>query len=225
MALFGLSPSKSCRTLYFEYSNRKPTAYHNLLVSLGLSNKVVSDMNRRRQRDEQVRSDTEDADDEDEENSASEDRSSTDGEDDEEEDSECSDTDEENYTKVLLQSDAPYGTKPNLFEHWLQLYKEAGGEKFGSSARRRFFSICNSYMDILHSNKKPFYNGDRGEARCDAKEFNDVIQTLGFVRHENLVPLLGFYGGNRGEKLMVHPFFSSGDLSDFIKSFLGVPLD
>ncbi|KAJ0235296.1 Protein kinase superfamily protein [Hirschfeldia incana] len=54
--------------------------------------------------------------------------------------------------------------------------------------------------------------------RCDAKEFDDVIETLGFVRHENLVPLLGFYGGNRGEKLMVHPFFPSGNLSDFIKS-------
>ncbi|CAG7878994.1 unnamed protein product [Brassica rapa] len=54
--------------------------------------------------------------------------------------------------------------------------------------------------------------------RCDAKEYSDVIETLGFVRHENLVPLLGFYGGNRGEKLMVHPFFSSGNLSDFIKS-------
>ncbi|CAH8312694.1 unnamed protein product [Eruca vesicaria subsp. sativa] len=53
--------------------------------------------------------------------------------------------------------------------------------------------------------------------RCDDKEFNDVIETLGFVRHENLVPLLGFYGGNRGEKLMVHPFFSSGNLSDFIR--------
>ncbi|KAL0842743.1 hypothetical protein Bca101_015988 [Brassica carinata] len=55
--------------------------------------------------------------------------------------------------------------------------------------------------------------------RCDdAEEFDDVIETLGFVRHENLVPLLGFYGGNRGEKLMVHPFFSSGNLSGFIKS-------
>ncbi|CAH8388092.1 unnamed protein product [Eruca vesicaria subsp. sativa] len=54
--------------------------------------------------------------------------------------------------------------------------------------------------------------------RCDAEEFNDVIETLGFVRHENLVPLLGFYGGNRGEKLMVHPFYVSGNLSDFIKS-------
>ncbi|KAF8115552.1 hypothetical protein N665_0025s0021 [Sinapis alba] len=54
--------------------------------------------------------------------------------------------------------------------------------------------------------------------RSDAKEFNGVIETLGLVRHENLVPLLGFYGGNRGEKLMVHPFFSSGNLSDFITS-------
>ncbi|KAJ4883307.1 Protein kinase superfamily protein [Raphanus sativus] len=54
--------------------------------------------------------------------------------------------------------------------------------------------------------------------RSDAMEFSGVIETLGVVRHENLVPLLGFYGGNRGEKLMVHPFFSSGNLSDFIRS-------
>ncbi|KAF3499376.1 hypothetical protein F2Q69_00045354 [Brassica cretica] len=54
--------------------------------------------------------------------------------------------------------------------------------------------------------------------RSDAKEFSGVIETLGLVRHENLVPLLGFYGGIRGEKLMVHPFFSSGNLSDFIAS-------
>ncbi|CAH8306800.1 unnamed protein product [Eruca vesicaria subsp. sativa] len=90
----------------------------------------------------------------------------------------------------VAQSDATYGIKPKLFEHWHQLYEEAGGGEFGSSARRRFFSICtyrflainlvlfffffstkyyfifflgNSYMDILHSNKKPFYNGYRGE--------------------------------------------------------------
>ncbi|CAH2073617.1 unnamed protein product [Thlaspi arvense] len=54
--------------------------------------------------------------------------------------------------------------------------------------------------------------------RSDSKEFNGVIETIGFVRHENLVPLLGFYAGNRGEKLMVHPFFGSGNLSDFIRS-------
>ncbi|EOA22008.1 hypothetical protein CARUB_v10002531mg [Capsella rubella] len=54
--------------------------------------------------------------------------------------------------------------------------------------------------------------------RSDSKEFKGVIETLGFVRHENLVPLLGFYGGNRGEKLMVHPFFASWNLSEFIRS-------
>ncbi|KAL1215042.1 putative kinase-like protein TMKL1 [Cardamine amara subsp. amara] len=53
--------------------------------------------------------------------------------------------------------------------------------------------------------------------RSNSKEFNDVIELLGFVRHDNLVPLLGFYVGNRGEKLMIHPFFGSGNLSDFIK--------
>ncbi|CAN8298605.1 unnamed protein product [Cochlearia groenlandica] len=54
--------------------------------------------------------------------------------------------------------------------------------------------------------------------RSDSTEFNGVIETLGSVRHENLVPLLGFYGGIRGEKLMVHPFFNSGNLYDFIKN-------
>ncbi|CAH2043996.1 unnamed protein product [Thlaspi arvense] len=48
----------------------------------------------------------------------------------------------------------------------------------------------------------------------DSKEFDGVIESLGFVRHDNLVPLLGFYVGMRGEKLMVHPFFGSGNLSE-----------
>uniref|UniRef100_A0A1J3I4P9 Putative kinase-like protein TMKL1 n=1 Tax=Noccaea caerulescens TaxID=107243 RepID=A0A1J3I4P9_NOCCA len=51
----------------------------------------------------------------------------------------------------------------------------------------------------------------------DSKEFDGVIKSLGVARHDNLVPLLGFYVGNRGEKLMVHPFFSSGNLSEFIR--------
>ncbi|AED97490.1 Serine-threonine/tyrosine-protein kinase catalytic domain [Arabidopsis thaliana x Arabidopsis arenosa] len=60
----------------------------------------------------------------------------------------------------------------------------------------------------------------------DSKEFNGVIESLGFVRHDNLVPLLGFYVGNRGEKLMIHPFFgSSGNLSAFIKFLAGGDVD
>ncbi|EOA13588.1 hypothetical protein CARUB_v10026654mg [Capsella rubella] len=53
--------------------------------------------------------------------------------------------------------------------------------------------------------------------RSDSKEFNGVVELLGFVRHDNLVPLLGFYVGDRREKLMIHPLFGSGNLSEFIK--------
>ncbi|KAF8047594.1 hypothetical protein N665_2937s0003 [Sinapis alba] len=53
--------------------------------------------------------------------------------------------------------------------------------------------------------------------RSDPEEFDGVMESLGFVRHDNLVPLLGFYVGNRGEKLMIHPFFGSGNLSEFIR--------
>ncbi|CAI0449647.1 unnamed protein product [Linum tenue] len=49
------------------------------------------------------------------------------------------------------------------------------------------------------------------------KEFGDVVQLLGCIRHPNLVPLLGFYAGPRGEKLLVHPFFRRGNLARFIR--------
>ncbi|XP_010443977.1 PREDICTED: putative kinase-like protein TMKL1 isoform X1 [Camelina sativa] len=61
--------------------------------------------------------------------------------------------------------------------------------------------------------------------RSDSKEFNGVVELLGFVRHVNLVPLLGFYVGDRGEKLMIHPFFGSGNLSEFIKFLAGGDVD
>lgn len=53
--------------------------------------------------------------------------------------------------------------------------------------------------------------------RSDPEELDGVIESLGFVRHDYLVPLLGFYVGNRGEKLMIHPFFASRNLSEFIR--------
>ncbi|XP_068651081.1 putative kinase-like protein TMKL1 [Aristolochia californica] len=49
------------------------------------------------------------------------------------------------------------------------------------------------------------------------KEIFPAIQLLGFVRHPNLVSLDAFYSGTRGEKLLVHPFFSSGNLSQFLR--------
>ncbi|KDP22460.1 hypothetical protein JCGZ_26291 [Jatropha curcas] len=50
-----------------------------------------------------------------------------------------------------------------------------------------------------------------------AKDFGQVIELLGCIRHPNLVPLLGFYAGSRGEKLLVHPFFRRGNLAQFIR--------
>ncbi|XP_059634637.1 protein NUCLEOLAR FACTOR 1 isoform X2 [Cornus florida] len=50
-----------------------------------------------------------------------------------------------------------YGLKPKLYKHWLDTYMASGGKDFHSSKQRLFFSLCNSYWDILHPNKKPFY--------------------------------------------------------------------
>ncbi|KAJ8770512.1 hypothetical protein K2173_018003 [Erythroxylum novogranatense] len=54
--------------------------------------------------------------------------------------------------------DPGYGLKQSLYNYWLDIYKMAGGKNFHSSKQRYFFSLCSSYRDILHSNKKPFYH-------------------------------------------------------------------
>ncbi|XP_009110397.1 U3 small nucleolar RNA-associated protein 25 isoform X1 [Brassica rapa] len=86
-----------------------------------------------------------------------------------------------------VQNDSPYGLKPKLFKHWLQLYQKSGGKDFDSSKRRRFFSICNSYLDILHSNKRPFYNKGREEdsSAMDAylmHSLNHIFKTRDLVK-------------------------------------------
>lgn len=50
-----------------------------------------------------------------------------------------------------------------------------------------------------------------------AEELDEMVQFLGRIRHPNLVPLLGFYTGPRGEKLLVHPFYRHGNLTQFIR--------
>lgn len=52
-------------------------------------------------------------------------------------------------------------------------------------------------------------------------EFADVIEFLGSIRHPNLVPLLGFYSGLRGEKLLIYPFYRRGNLAEFIRGIFG----
>ncbi|KAL3341872.1 hypothetical protein AABB24_026071 [Solanum stoloniferum] len=49
------------------------------------------------------------------------------------------------------------------------------------------------------------------------KEVVPVMELLGSLRHPNLVPLCAFYAGQRGEKLMVHPFYRHGTLAQLIR--------
>ncbi|XP_073304493.1 putative kinase-like protein TMKL1 [Primulina huaijiensis] len=53
------------------------------------------------------------------------------------------------------------------------------------------------------------------------KDVVPIVEFLGSVRHPNLVPLNAFYAGSRGEKLMVHPFYGSGNLAQFIRDSNG----
>ncbi|XP_023739619.1 protein NUCLEOLAR FACTOR 1 [Lactuca sativa] len=70
-------------------------------------------------------------------------------------------------TKELLledsSMDSPYGLNPKLYDHWSNTYNASGGHDLHSSRQRSFFSLCNTYRDILHHNKKPFYLKGREE--------------------------------------------------------------
>uniref|UniRef100_A0A9I9DFA3 U3 small nucleolar RNA-associated protein 25 n=1 Tax=Cucumis melo TaxID=3656 RepID=A0A9I9DFA3_CUCME len=61
------------------------------------------------------------------------------------------------FLKELDVKPSSYDLKLRLYEHWLDTYKSSGGTDFHSSRQRFFFSLCNSYRDILYCNKKPFY--------------------------------------------------------------------
>ncbi|KAF7836321.1 putative kinase-like protein TMKL1 [Senna tora] len=54
-------------------------------------------------------------------------------------------------------------------------------------------------------------------AAIRGEELEGTVRLLGEIRHPNLVPLLGFYTGTRGEKLLVHPFYACGNLAQFIR--------
>ncbi|CAI0460700.1 unnamed protein product [Linum tenue] len=47
--------------------------------------------------------------------------------------------------------------KQSLYKHWLEVCKLYGGRDFPVSKHSSFFNIFNSYRDVLHCNKKPFY--------------------------------------------------------------------
>ncbi|PKA48766.1 Putative kinase-like protein TMKL1 [Apostasia shenzhenica] len=50
-----------------------------------------------------------------------------------------------------------------------------------------------------------------------SRDILPVIREMGCVRNPNLVPLRALYVGPKGEKLFVHPFYSAGNLAQFLK--------
>ncbi|XP_020526820.1 U3 small nucleolar RNA-associated protein 25 isoform X2 [Amborella trichopoda] len=59
----------------------------------------------------------------------------------------------------LKEKETKAGTdlKVQLYQHWMDVYANSGSQDLSSSMQGQFFSLCNSYRDILHTNKKPFY--------------------------------------------------------------------
>lgn len=81
---------------------------------------------------------------------------------------------------------APYGLKLKLYKHWLEVYNTSRGNDFQSSKQRMFFSLCNSYKDILHHYKKGFYHkgSDEDSRIMDAyimHSLNHVFRTRDLV--------------------------------------------
>uniref|UniRef100_A0A7N0TL50 U3 small nucleolar RNA-associated protein 25 n=1 Tax=Kalanchoe fedtschenkoi TaxID=63787 RepID=A0A7N0TL50_KALFE len=52
---------------------------------------------------------------------------------------------------------ATRGIKSKLLKHWLDIMKTSEASDFDSSGHGSFLSLCNTYQNILHQNKKPFY--------------------------------------------------------------------
>ncbi|KAI6696159.1 hypothetical protein NL676_016278 [Syzygium grande] len=93
---------------------------------------------------------------------------------------------------------------------------EAPGEVIGKSS---YGTLYRAMLQRSSSVKLLRFLRPVCAARSD--EFGDAVRCLGRVRSPNLVPLLGFYGGPRGEKLLVHPFYRRGNLADFIRDTNG----
>ncbi|XP_072954074.1 protein NUCLEOLAR FACTOR 1 isoform X2 [Typha angustifolia] len=56
--------------------------------------------------------------------------------------------------------------KEKLYNHWLNIYRDSRSGDFHSSRQSFFFSLCNSYRDIMHCNKRPFYLKGSEEDSC-----------------------------------------------------------
>ncbi|KAG6418491.1 hypothetical protein SASPL_120695 [Salvia splendens] len=89
---------------------------------------------------------------------------------------------------------------------------EAPGEVIGKSSYGTLYKA-----NLVNLNCVTLLRFLRPTCTLRMEEVLPAIELLGSVRHPNLVPLNAFYAGPRGEKLMVLPFYTSGNLAQFIK--------
>jgi hypothetical protein len=89
---------------------------------------------------------------------------------------------------------------------------DAPGEVIGKSNYGTLYKAL-----LQRSNKVRLLRFLRPVCTTRGEELDEMILFLGRLKHPNLVPLLGFYTGPRGEKLLVHPFYRHGNLTQFIR--------
>ncbi|PNY15371.1 U3 small nucleolar RNA-associated protein 25-like, partial [Trifolium pratense] len=105
----------------------------------------------------------------------------------------------ENILEDLNINSCP-GLKEKLYEHWMDVSK---GKDINSPKQQMFFSLCSSYRDILHCNKRPFYlKGIEDTSIMDAyimHSLNHVFKTRDCVK-KNDVKLAKLEEGADSEK-------------------------
>ncbi|XP_038983938.1 U3 small nucleolar RNA-associated protein 25 isoform X2 [Phoenix dactylifera] len=111
-------------------------------------------------------------------------------------------------------SDQNYGLMQKLYNHWLDIYKTSGFSDFDTSRQRFFFSLCSSYRDILHCNKKPFYlkGNEEDSSIMDAyimHALNHVYKTRDLVIKSD-AKLAKHQEGNKEEVLRGGTFLDQG---------------
>ncbi|CAA0830723.1 Protein kinase superfamily protein [Striga hermonthica] len=89
---------------------------------------------------------------------------------------------------------------------------DAPGEVIGKSSYGTLYRAS-----LLDSNSLAVLRFLRPSCALGTKEVLPIVNMFGCMKHPNLVPLNAFYAGPRGEKLMVHPFYECGNLSQFIR--------
>lgn len=92
---------------------------------------------------------------------------------------------------------------------------DAPGEVIGKSSYGTLYKA-----NLVNLNCVTLLRFLRPTCTLGIEEVMPAVELLGSVRHPNLVPLNAFYAGPRGEKLMVLPFYSGGNLAQFIRGKL-----